>query len=130
MRRKVSHILILLMFLVVACSSGRVVTLPDGTTRPLTSQEQSYIFIDKLQLFTRSCITAGSVYVDSHPERRPEWKAKILPVFQLVNNSLGDYLTILQKGGKVSTQEVILKVQSKLFDVLTILVDWGVIVEG
>jgi hypothetical protein len=114
-RTKLGILMVLVLVVLAACA-----TLQD-TWNKATPQEKTRIVVYDLQVGLKGTLKAGAMYVDLHPDKRADWKVKVLPIAELCNKALLDAAT---EG--MTYDMIAAKASVYMMDITAILTAWGV----
>lgn len=117
LRKKI--LLIFMLVFLVGCAG-----LQDRWDK-LTPDEQARIVLNGLQDQVDLWLSAGIAYVDANPTYRPEWKAKVVPLFDLANQAVKDALIY-----KKSPSDIYATVSPTVNKAVVALKAWGVSIGG
>jgi hypothetical protein len=91
-----------------------------------TEDEKARLILDDLQTSVDSMLEFGEIYVAIHPEKKPDWQTRVLPLFKAVNEMIGKYIPLAEaNAGKVTVWQVLSTIQPKLAEIEAILIKWG-----
>lgn len=111
---------IILCFLLAGCA-----TLQQGWNKA-TEDEKARLVLFGLQKSVKASLQAGIAYINLHPEKKVEWKAKIIPMFDAVNKILLDLEIRGASGQSLTIVGVSLAVVGRIAEIEAILTGWGV----
>ncbi len=92
----------------------------------LTPDQKARIVIDDIQSQLDTLFTQSKGYVLANPKYQDQWKTKIVPAFDTANKALASVI-ILGKTKPLTPDLVYSKVQESVNNVLTLLIQVGVI---
>lgn len=114
-RTRLAVVLIMVMFLLSACSLFQQQTLKESWNK-LTPDEQARIIVGGLQTTLDTKFDEGVALVKANPQLQPVWKDKVLPAFDKANKTLKDIAELAQ-AGKITPEGVYTKFKGD-FDAL------------
>lgn len=86
-------------------------------TVPLTEEQKAQSTISKVQGQLNVWFDGAKLYYDQHPEKKGEWKGKVVPAFDLANNTLHKLIEAYANGdtslGKLAEQMATLQEELK-----------------
>jgi hypothetical protein len=91
-----------------------------------TDDERARIIVSQTQKSLKLTLLSAQTFVATNPKYQPEWKTKVLPMFETVNNILGDLIKKGQAGEKLTYLSVISAIGGRVTDIITIINGWGV----
>jgi hypothetical protein len=116
-----STLLIMIFFLtLLGCA-----TLQDKWNKA-TDDERARIILSQTQSSLKIALVTSSAFVAANPKYKDEWKTKVLPMFEVANNILGELIKKGQVGQKLTYMEVLSAVGGKITDIVAIVQMWGV----
>jgi hypothetical protein len=86
----------------------------------LSTDEKARIVVGDLQTQLSNAFDTGKAYVTANPSKQAEWKAKVIPAFDVANKALASAAT-LAKEGKTTPDAVYAQVQPLLNAVIAAL---------
>ncbi len=121
MKRKALPVLLIFVLLV----SFGCATLKASWDKA-TEDEKARLVLFGLQKSVKASLQTGIAYVTLHPEKKAEWKTKVIPMFDAVNKILLDLELQGASGKSLSVVGVSLAVVGRIAEIEAILTGWGV----
>ncbi len=121
MKRKFLPILIAFVLL----ASFGCATLKDSWNKA-TEDERARLVLFGLQKSVKTSLETGIAYVVLHPEKKADWRAKVIPMFDTVNKILLDLEIRGASGQSLTVIGVSLAVVGRIAEIEAILRGWGV----
>lgn len=123
MRRKLA-VSVLVSLVLLACVSCAGL---QEKWKGATEDERARILLGTFQQTLDMALDGGIIYVNAHPEKRPEWKAKVLPMFDTTNKMIRDFMVTGAAGGKpLTVMSVTMALAARIGEIQAILIGWGV----
>ena len=115
-------ILILLTFiLMMGCSM-----IQSNVWKNATEDEKARLVLNDMQKTVDTLLDLGAIYVSTHPDKKADWQARVLPMFKSVNGMIGENLKLAKLNqGKVTIAQVLAAIQPKLNELEVIAITWG-----
>ena len=121
MKRKALPILIAIMlFASLSCA-----TLQQKWGQA-TEDEKARLVLFGLQKSVKTTLETGIAYVVLHPDKKSEWQAKVIPMFDAANKILLDLEIKGASGQRLTVVGVSLSVVGKIAEIEAILTAWGI----
>ena len=92
----------------------------------LTPDEKARVVISDLQGQLDNAFTQGKTYVAAKPELQAQWKAKIIPAFDVANKVLASVI-LVGKTKPLTPEFVYAQAQAQVTNVLNLLIQLGAI---
>ena len=91
-----------------------------------TEDERARLVLFGFQKSLKTTLLTGIDYVAIHPEKKADWKSKIIPMFDACNKVLLDLEVKGMAGEKLTVIGVTLAVAGRIAEIEVILRGWGV----
>jgi hypothetical protein len=91
-----------------------------------TEDEKARLVLFGLQKSVKTSLQTGISYIALHPEKKAEWQAKVIPMFDAVNKILLDLEIKGASGQRLTVVGVSLAVVGRIAEIEAILTAWGV----
>ncbi len=91
-----------------------------------TDDERARIVVSQTQKSLKLAFISAQTFIVSNPKYKDDWKNRVLPMFEVTNNILGDLIKKGQAGQKLTYLQVLVAVGSRVTDIITIIGGWGV----
>jgi hypothetical protein len=111
--------LVLMLFIMSGCALIQNV----GTTN-LTEDEKARIGVDTALSGMDAGLLAGAIVAAIKPEFLPILKLQVAPSMSVANKITRDVIAIGEGGGQVTEAQVMASIQSRVFDVLSLIAIW------
>ena len=119
-------VLVALTLSMPGCASlfgGAASTTTSASTVTLTADQKARIVVGTVQDQLGKVFDAGLLYVKMYPAKQPEWKAKIVPAFDVANKSIATYMAAKDAKDPV---DALSKATAMIQPVMDLLIVFGV----
>jgi hypothetical protein len=131
---KIAAMILLCIFLAMSMTSCTMIQRTLGISPQLekqwqaaTEEERVRLVIKDIQSSLDDSLDIGTLYVATHPEKKADWKALVLPLFKKANDVIGDVIRDAKTTqGKVTLAGALLKIQPHLMEIEKILLEWNI----
>lgn len=91
-----------------------------------TEDERARIIISQFQGSLKSSFILAKAFVDANPKYKEEWQTKVVPMFNLCNKLLGDFIEKGRAGEKFTVLQVTASVAHRIAEIEQVFKGWGV----
>jgi hypothetical protein len=131
---KVAAMILICVFLAISMTSCGAIQRTLGISPQLekqwqaaTEEERVRLVLKDIQSSLDTSLDIGTLYVATHPEKKADWKALVLPLFKKANDVIGDVIRDAKTTqGKVTLAGALLKIQPHLMEIEKILLEWNI----
>jgi hypothetical protein len=91
-----------------------------------TDDERARIVVSQTQKSLKLAFISTQTFVGYNPKYKDDWKNRVLPMFEVTNNILGDLIKKGQAGEKLTYLQIMAAVGGRVMDIIVIIENWGV----
>ena len=117
--RNISIIVLVLVFL-SSCATLQ------QKYKALSEDEKARLHVSALQDSLSAAFDSAKAYVVAHPEKQADWKAKIIPMFDMANKVLHDIISEGNAGKPLTVLGVSKAFADKTIELRQILIGWRI----
>jgi hypothetical protein len=117
---------VLFLMLIMALALSMSCSTLQGKWKTATEDEKARLILADMQTGVDSALEFGEIYIATHPDKKPDWQARVLPLFKSVNDMIGENIRSAEANqGKVTVLSVLSAIRPKIAEIEVILIQWG-----